>query len=181
MTSIPYPSDLTNREWQLLAPLIPPAKPGGHPRTVNLRQMLNGIFYVLRAGCAWRLLPRDYGPWSRVSDYFRTWRKDEPLGAPPHHVAGTGAHARWAAAHPQRGHPGRASRSRPPSAAARRATMAPKSCRDANAISWWILWAGCVIVVVHPADRQDREGAKLVLATLSAVYPRMEKVWADQA
>src|SRR5215469_15964381 len=76
MTSIPYPSDLTNREWQCLSPLLPPAKPGGHPRTVNLRQMLNGIFYVLRAGCPWRMLPRDYGPWSTVYDYFRTWRLD---------------------------------------------------------------------------------------------------------
>jgi putative transposase len=44
MPTIPYPSDLTNREWQILAPLLPPAKPGGHPRTVNLRLMLNGIF-----------------------------------------------------------------------------------------------------------------------------------------
>ena len=75
MASIPYPSDLTNREWQILAPLLPSAKPGGHPRTVNLRQMLNGIFYLLRSGCAWRMLPRDYGPWSTVYDYFRTWRK----------------------------------------------------------------------------------------------------------
>lgn len=62
MTSIPYPSDLTNHEWQILAPLLPPAKPGGHPRTVNLRVILNGIFYLLRSGCQWRMLPRDYGP-----------------------------------------------------------------------------------------------------------------------
>ncbi len=76
MLTIPYPSDLSDPEWEILAPLLPTAKPGGRPRTVNLRRILNGIFYLLRGGCAWRMLPRDYGPWSTVYDYFRTWRLD---------------------------------------------------------------------------------------------------------
>jgi hypothetical protein len=66
MPTIPYPSDLSDCEWQILAPRLPPSKPGGRPRTVNLRVILNGIFYLLRSGCPWRLLPRDYGPWSTV-------------------------------------------------------------------------------------------------------------------
>ncbi|MGZ3663658.1 MAG: transposase [Ktedonobacterales bacterium] len=56
-TSIPYPSDLSDVEWALLAPLLPPPKPGGRPRTVDLRLICNGIFHVLRSGCHWRPLP----------------------------------------------------------------------------------------------------------------------------
>lgn len=61
-----YPSDLTDQEWTLLAPLIPLGKPGGRPRTIDMRAVLNGIFYVLRSGCAWRMLPREYPPRSTV-------------------------------------------------------------------------------------------------------------------
>src|SRR5215467_11240213 len=70
----PYASDLSDAEWAILDPLIPKALPGGRPRTVNMRQILNGIFYMLRSGCAWRLLPHDYPAWSTVYDYFRKWR-----------------------------------------------------------------------------------------------------------
>jgi len=71
-----YPSDVSDAEWQLLAPLIPGAKPGGHPRMVAMRSILNGIFYELRSGCAWRLLPHEYGPWQTIYGYFRRWRRD---------------------------------------------------------------------------------------------------------
>jgi transposase len=54
--SLPYPSDLSNQEWALLAPLLPPPKPGGRPRSVDLRRICNGVFHVLRSGCQWRLL-----------------------------------------------------------------------------------------------------------------------------
>ena len=64
MSSVFYPSDLTDSEWSILAPFLPPAKPGGRPRSSDLRRILNGIFYLLRSGCAWRYLPREYGPWS---------------------------------------------------------------------------------------------------------------------
>ena len=63
-------------EWLVLRRLIPPAKTGGHPRTVDMREMLNGLFYVTRSGCSWRLLPHDLPPWSTVYDYFRRYRKD---------------------------------------------------------------------------------------------------------
>ena len=68
----PYPSDLTDGEWTLLKPLIPPAKPGGRPRRWEMREILNAIFYfyVLRSGCAWRMLPHDFPPWQTVYDYF---------------------------------------------------------------------------------------------------------------
>jgi putative transposase len=69
-----YPSDLTDKQWERLAPLIPDAKPGGRPREVNLRAVLNGIFYYLRTGCQWRALPNDLPPWGTVAGYYRTWR-----------------------------------------------------------------------------------------------------------
>jgi putative transposase len=75
MTSnTPYACDLSDAEWAILEPLIPKALPGGRPRSVNMRQILNGIFYVLRSGGAWRLLPHDYPAWSTVYHYFRKWR-----------------------------------------------------------------------------------------------------------
>ena len=71
-----YPSDLTDAQWKELEPLIPQAKPGGRPRTVDLREVINGILYVLRSGCSWRMMPHDLPPWSTVWGYFRRWRKD---------------------------------------------------------------------------------------------------------
>jgi putative transposase len=69
-----YPTDLTEAEWTLLVPLIPAAKPGGRPRTTDMREVVNAIFYVLRGGCQWRLLPTDFPPYQTVYHYFRTWR-----------------------------------------------------------------------------------------------------------
>jgi putative transposase len=70
-----YSSDLTQAQWVLIAPLIPAAKPGGRPRSVDMRQILNGILSVVRTGCAWRLLPHDFPAWSTVYDYFRKFRR----------------------------------------------------------------------------------------------------------
>ena len=71
-----YPSDLSDAQWEELAPLIPLAKPGGHPRTVDMREIINGILYVLRSGCTWRMMPHDLPPWSTAWGHFRKWRKD---------------------------------------------------------------------------------------------------------
>jgi putative transposase len=71
-----YTTDLTDEEWQILKPLLPPAKSGGRPRKYPLREVLNGIQYVLRAGCAWRLMPHDLPHWQTVYQTFRAWRQD---------------------------------------------------------------------------------------------------------
>lgn len=72
-----YPSDLSDTEWQILAPLLPSTPSGrGRPRIRDLRQILNAIFYVLRSGCAWRMLPRDFPPFQTAYYYFRKWRQD---------------------------------------------------------------------------------------------------------
>ena len=71
-----YPTDLTDAEWALLQPHLPPASPRGRPRVHSYRVILNAIFYLLRGGCAWRLLPNDLPPWQTVYHYFRLWRTD---------------------------------------------------------------------------------------------------------
>jgi putative transposase len=76
MTPPRYPTDLTDDEWRVLAPLIPPARPGGRPRSVDAREIVNAIRYLLRAGCAWRLLPREFPPWQTVYASFRRWEAD---------------------------------------------------------------------------------------------------------
>lgn len=74
-----YPSDVRDAEWAVIAPLVPPAKHGGRHREVPVREVLNGIFYVLATGCQWRALPKDFPPRSTVYDYFRLWQWDGTL------------------------------------------------------------------------------------------------------
>lgn len=74
-----YPSDLKDAEWALVAPLIPPAKHGGRKRTVDVREVLNAIFYVLSTGCQWNALPSDLPPKSTVYDYLGLWEWDGTL------------------------------------------------------------------------------------------------------
>ena len=68
-----YPSDLSDAEWALIEPMIPPAKRGGRKRSVNVREVLNGIFYVLSTGCQWPALPKDLPPKSTVWEYLDLW------------------------------------------------------------------------------------------------------------
>ena len=73
----PYPSDLTDAEWEQVAPHLPKRKsPRGRKREHSLREILNAIYYVLRSGCSWRMMPHDLPPWKTVYHYFRLWRKD---------------------------------------------------------------------------------------------------------
>src|SRR3954452_3666272 len=69
-----YPSDLSDREWEILAPLIPPAKPGGPPPKRPTRKILDATFYLFRSDCQWRMLPREFPPYSTVHHYLRVWR-----------------------------------------------------------------------------------------------------------
>ena len=69
-----YPTDLSDLAWALVSPLLPPAGTGGRRRTTDLRAVLDAIFYLLRTGCQWRLLPRDFPAWGTVYHYFRTWK-----------------------------------------------------------------------------------------------------------
>jgi transposase len=74
-----YPSDLTDQEWSLIEPLIPPARRGGNRRTVVVRDVVDGVMYILSTGCQWSALPKDLPPRSTVNDYFRRWDDDGTL------------------------------------------------------------------------------------------------------
>jgi transposase len=80
-----YPSDLTDAQWGVIAPMIPDATPGGRPRKAGKREIVEAILYFLRAGCAWRLLPHDFPPWQTVYYYFRRWER-EGVWARIHHT-----------------------------------------------------------------------------------------------
>ncbi len=76
MDDLTYLSDVTDAEWGMLEPLVTPATRRGRPRLHPLRRIFNAIFYLVRSGCAWRLLPREFPPWKTVFHYFRKWRLD---------------------------------------------------------------------------------------------------------
>ena len=71
-----YSTDLSDAEWQILEPLLPAEKPGGRHRLYPMREIINALRYVLRSGCAWRLLPHDFPRWRAVYEYFRIWKRD---------------------------------------------------------------------------------------------------------
>ena len=97
-----YPSDLTDAQWALVEPLLP-VYPGGRPRTTSLREVLNAIFYIVRTGCQWRFLPKDFPPKSTVWGYFDQWRHNGTLEAIHRCPAGTGPPPRGAPQHAQCG------------------------------------------------------------------------------
>ena len=80
MRENPYPTDLTDAQWQILGPLLPPPFRRGRPRKVNLREVVNALLYLNREGCSWRALPRDFPKWKCVYNYFDDWKRDGTWG-----------------------------------------------------------------------------------------------------
>lgn len=174
-----YPSDLTDREWKYIKALIPPAKPSGRSRQTDMRLTLNAIFYITRTGCAWRYLPREYPPWQTVYGYFRTWR-----------IAGI-----WERIHDRlrdlvREQEGR---QKQPTAAildsqsvkttdrggAERGFDAGKLTNGRKRHILVDTLGLLLLVVVHSAGTQDRDGARAVLAPLAKRFSKLRKIWAD--
>lgn len=173
-----YPTDLTDEQWERLEMCLPAAKPGGRPRTVDVRRVMDGLLYLERAGCAWRMLPHDFPPWQTVYTYFRNWRREGV----------------WDQLHDlfYRSLRLLSGREEEPSAA----ILDSQSVKTAGNAEEKGYDAGkkvagrkrhllvdtlglMMAAVVHSASIQDYDGAKLVLEQVQGKRPRLKLIWAD--
>lgn len=173
-----YPTDLTDEQWDRLKPCLPSAKPGGRPRTVDLRGVTDAILYLERAGCAWRLLPHDFPPWQTVYTYFRKWKLD-----------GT-----WDEIHDTFCRALRllSGRDEEPSAgildsqSVKTAGKAEDKGYDAGKKvsgrkrTFLVDTLGLIIALaVHSAGIQDYDGARPMMEQVRKTRPRLKLIWAD--
>jgi transposase len=177
-TGLRYASDLTDAEWALIAPLLPAACGRGRPRSWPLRAILDAIFYVLRGGIAWRLVPTDFPPWQTVYRWFATWR-DAGLFATINHAlvmadrerAGRAASPTAAVMDSQSV---RTSESGGP-----RGYDAAKKVKGRKRHALVDTGGRALLLQVHAADVQDRDGAVPLLRASRGLFPWIERVFAD--
>lgn len=174
----PYASDLTDPEWALLQPLLPAPLPAGAPRTTDLRAVVDAILYRLHNGCAWHALPHDFPPEGTVRDYFHRWRRsglwrqiNDALRRRTRQAAGRDEDPSAAILDSQSAKGTRTSGSK--------GYDAGKKVKGTKRHLLVDTLGLLLCVVVHPANIQDRDGAKLVLSRARTLFPELRLVWAD--
>ncbi|MFQ6024683.1 MAG: IS5 family transposase [Acidiferrobacterales bacterium] len=189
-----YASDLTDGEWGVIAPFLPARKPTGRPRTTELREVVNAILYMLRAGCPWRMLPKDFPPRSTVQRYFYAWRDDGTWARINHHLVMALREAEGREASPSAG----VIDSQPAFAEAKLRLRAGRSAKTTESGGIRGFDAGKKVkgrkrhiltdtgglligAVVHGADIQDRDGAPLLLDLIRHAFPWLRHLFADGA
>ena len=175
-----YPTDLTDRQWDHIRHCIPPAKPGGRPRNLDMRQVVNGILYIVVTGAQGRMLPREYPKWPSVYAYFAQWR-DQGIWQRMHDRLR--AHVRRRAGrhkHPTAG----CLDSQSVKTAARPGPRGYDAGKHVTGRKRHVLvdTLGLVLVVVITAAAvQDRAGARLVLRRLRGSGKNVRRIWVDGA
>ena len=175
-----YASDLTDAEWQLIEPYLPPPSRLGRPLARPMREVLNGIFYVLRAGCPWRLIPSDLPPWSTLWRWFRLWRDEGLFARISHGLVVADRERRGREACPSAAVVDSQSVKTTESGGPRGYDAAKKILgRKRHAM---VDTDGRPLgLLIHPADVQDRDGAVPLLKASRRRHPFVAKAFADSA